>query len=488
MTGAPTFHDHPTHGQITAAPEKDVQVDGDPNLDPDDAYVTFSSLRNQAPEGWRMYTHPRGSVYFRHIRCRLAVDEDIRIPVNLNKAEEFCAKYVPHTLPEGMEACMAYGVDASTCLFVNHKQCVAGYDISKLKGSVLRSLSADSLLRFRRLYWNFMKNHPSHHPCSEEGYREAIDTLRSYYHDHLIDGSRSVGPFSKTECEQLLEVLYRNKEDMGQSQPSAISFLGWILTDIYSFRTGQRYGQITWTEMRSYRKALYRPPEFSPQESFMTKMLLQVIIHGPFFGIPQTYLAHIKKASEFRGHLAGLRQSWESYTRQLVQEYSDFILIATVLLSATVGLLTINDIETVARAAALVAAFASLSSMTVGVFFVWRHQRSNTEMPSSFTYLHNARNNTFGLSGHAILLSLPPVLLVWSIIAFGAGALAYTLQDVSPASVSAWVVLGIFVVVFMATIVGLYTFSTIWSWQSRDVWWRSLIPWLRCSRVDTIPE
>lgn len=91
-----------------------------------------------------MYTHPRGSVYFHNILSRLTVDEDIRIPANLTKAEEFCAKYVPKTLPEDIEACMAYGVDASTCLFVNHKQCAAGYDISKLKGSVLRSLSADN--------------------------------------------------------------------------------------------------------------------------------------------------------------------------------------------------------------------------------------------------------------------------------------------------------------------------------------------------------
>ncbi|KAI1796251.1 hypothetical protein LXA43DRAFT_989002 [Ganoderma leucocontextum] len=435
-----------------------------------------------------MYTHPRGSIYFRNVQYKLTVDQDIRVPANLSKAEAFCAKYVPQSLPEAMEACMAYGVDASTCLFVNHKQCVAGYDTFKLTGSTLRTLSVDNLLRFRRLYWNFMKNHPSHHPCHEEGYREAIDALRAYYHDHLINGSRSVGPFSRSECEQMLEVLYRDKDDTGEIQPSAISLLGWILTDVYSFRTGQRYGQITWTEMRSYRKALYKPPEFSPQESFATKMLLQAIIHGPFFGIPQTYLAHIKKASEFRGHLAGLRQSWESYTRQLVQEFSDFILIATVLLSATVGLLTINDIDSVARAAALFATFASLGSITIGVFFVWRHQRSNTEMPSSFTYLHNARNNAFGLSGHAILLSLPPVLLVWSIIAFTAGTLAYTLQDVSPASASAWVVLAIFVVVFVVTVVGLYTFSTIWSWHSRNVWWRSLIHWSRPSPVTTIPE
>ena len=56
---------------------------------------------------------------------------------------------------------------------------------------------------------------------------------------------------------------------------------------------------------------------------------LALIINGPCFGIPQTYLAHIKTASEFRGHLAGLRESWQSYTRQLVREYSDFILVVS---------------------------------------------------------------------------------------------------------------------------------------------------------------
>ena len=94
-----------------------------------------------------------------------------------------------------------------------------------------------------------------------------------------------------------------------------------------SFRTGQRYGQITWTELRTFRKTLYHPPEFAAKESFTTKLFLNILINGPFFGIPQTYLAHIKKASEFRGHLAGLRKSWENYTQGLIREYSDFILI-----------------------------------------------------------------------------------------------------------------------------------------------------------------
>ena len=84
-----------------------------------------------------------------------------------------------------------------------------------------------------------------------------------------------------------------------------------------------------------------------------------------------------------------------------------------------------------------------------------------------FTYLHNARNNAFGLSGHAIVLSLPPVLLVWSIIAFTAAALGYALQDVSQfPEVSSWVVLAVFVVVLAAVMIGVYTFSTIWRWKN----------------------
>lgn len=40
------------------------------------------------------------------------------------------------------------------------------------------------------------------------------------FSDHLIDGSRSVGPFSKSECEQLLGVLYRDK---GESNVTGVA-------------------------------------------------------------------------------------------------------------------------------------------------------------------------------------------------------------------------------------------------------------------------
>ncbi|TFK94669.1 hypothetical protein K466DRAFT_246215 [Polyporus arcularius HHB13444] len=471
-----TVHDNP---DLTDAPSKqaDRVAEGE-CIGEDDAYVTISSLSKAAPEDWTMYTHPRGSMYFRHKPSGVIVDEDIRISANAEKVADFCAECGQLNLPDYMEAHMAYGVDASVRLYVNHKQCVAGYILEKFHGGAIKDLSVDGLLRARRLYWSFINQHPSHRPCHPRGFIDAIDALRYYHHDHLIDGSHSIAPFSKAECEQLLEILQREKENDSTALPSVSSLVAWILRDVYSFRTGQRYGQLTWTELRAYRRAIYQPVDFTPKESLVKKLFLTVVINGPFFAIPQTYLAHIKMASEFRGHLAGLRQNWESYTQGLVREYSDFILIATVLLSSTVGMLTINDVDDIARTAAMLAAFASLGSITVGVFFVWRHQR-NTHMPSSFSYLHNARNNPFGLSGHAILLSLPPVLLVWSIIAFTASVLAYALQDILrwPTLVPQWIVLTSFVIVLVGVMIGVYTFSTIWNWQSRETWWRRLLWW-----------
>ncbi|KAI0832560.1 hypothetical protein BC628DRAFT_1310168 [Trametes gibbosa] len=438
----------------------------------EDAYITISHLTSIAPPGWISHVHPRGAVYWTNPSHRVVVDDDIRVPAILQKATQFCAQCSQLDLSDGMEAHMIGAMDASFCLFINHKQCAAGYDLANIRTKAIRNMQMGALLRARRLYWNFISYHPSHRPCPRQGFDEAIDALRSYYHEHLSVGMRCFAPFAKAECEELLRVLHSAKDDE-RDLPAAIAMVGWVLKDVYSFRSADKYGQVTREQHKSYRQSIWQAPELTREPSALTRFVVRCLIHGPFFGIPQTYLEHVKSASEFRGHLAGLKQSWEAYTLQLVREYSDFILIATVLLSATVGLLTINDIGEACRVAAMLSAFAALGSMTIGVFFVWRHQR-NTRMPSSFSYLHNARNNALGLSGHALLLSLPPVLLVWSIVGFTAATLAYAMQDAARAST--WVVLGLFVLLLALIMAGLYTFSTIWHWQSQESWW-TLFSW-----------
>jgi hypothetical protein len=71
-----------------------------------------------------------------------------------------------------------------------------------------------------------------------------------------------------------------------------------------------------------------------------------------------------------------------------------------------------------------------------------------------------------------MFLSLPPVLLVWGIIAFAIGFIAYTAQDLSGVSRTgrwdaAWVALTVSLLMLLAVALGLYAFARMWS-TSRD--------------------
>lgn len=98
-----------------------------------------------------------------------------------------------------------------------------------------------------------------------------------------------------------------------------------------SFRHAERHGRFTYPQFKTYQQSLRHPPYVPPTSSRLSQILLSILVNGPFFGIPQTYLEHVRKASEFPGRLSGLGQNWEKYTQQLTQEYSDFILVVSIL-------------------------------------------------------------------------------------------------------------------------------------------------------------
>ncbi|RXW24594.1 hypothetical protein EST38_g1226 [Candolleomyces aberdarensis] len=156
------------------------------------------------------------------------------------------------------------------------------------------------------------------------------------------------------------------------------------------------------------------------------------------------------------------------------------------MIRATVGFLSINDISNGARLAATVSALTSMSSIIIGVFSIWRHQ-ANTSTKHSYTYMHNVQHSAFGIPGHAILLSLPPTLLVWAIVGFTVAILAYVVQGVTTADIwskiSAWTLLAIFVILLSAVILALYTFSIIWTLQRRKpLYWQNILQAVKGNR------
>ncbi|KAF9498484.1 hypothetical protein BDN71DRAFT_1587501 [Pleurotus eryngii] len=456
------------------------------------------------PDDWTLCVHPQGWIYFYNAKCKVVIDADLRDTDVCRKATDFCSMGLPD-LAEGTEMHVQFldhfsGNDnrvemepAPLCLLVNHAQCVASY-ISGLPDAknvdlnlppldpnkcmyipfLLEMVASGSrnplylnrgpVNKLRRMYWNYLWNHPAHAPLPERAMKDATDAIAWFYTDNLISGRRSVVPFSKKECEELSEVLKGFNLSQSDGSVAKIVFLSWLLREVCSFRDAEQYGQLTRKEGKDLRLARHdsRPVVRKPGQFILP--VLGIIMNILFFGIPWAYLAHIEDTTKFKGRLEYMQNNWECYINRLVREYSHFLLISTVLLSATVSFLAIEDINQVARVGATISAFASLGSIIVGVFSIWKHQ-INTTTGGSFTYMHNARQKFLGHHGHAMLLSLPAVLLIWAITTFTLAMVAYTLQGITDLDVydlkSSWIVVCSFIVVLYA--------ETFTGWLLADV-------------------
>ncbi|KAF8974342.1 hypothetical protein BDZ97DRAFT_1911538 [Flammula alnicola] len=384
---------------------------------------TFTAHEKEAASeilGWTLCVHSQGWIYFYNSSLKVVTDQDIRQPKLLKMTEDLCSQYPLSELSEGMEVHIQHihvqtqmsgsELASSFNIAINHTYCVASYNLDEVKADNSCLLGPTRLNRCRRLYWNYLWNHPVHVPAPPRALEDASDALTWFYTDNLISGARSTVPFSKSECEELSRLI-------GELSLAKTIFLAWLLREICSFRDAECWGQHTQRESQTIRKQRKSPVHAAYNLHPVKLAIINFIVNFIFFGIPHTYRAHVKITSEYRGRLSNVQKNWEGYIERLVREYSHFLLISTVLLSATVGFLAVPGIPEGAQVAATISTFASLGSIIVGVFSIWRHQ-ANTKTADSFTYMHNVQHSFLGLYGHAILLSLPPTLLVWAILLF----------------------------------------------------------------------
>jgi hypothetical protein len=79
-----------------------------------------------------------------------------------------------------------------------------------------------------------------------------------------------------------------------------------------------------------------------------------------------------------------------------------------------------------------------------------------------------------------MFLSLPPVLLVWGIIAFAIGFIAYTAQDLVVGNSdkgqwdAAWIAISISLFVLLVVVLSLYTLAGMWN-TGRDWFRRNIV-------------
>jgi len=108
--------------------------------------------------------------------------------------------------------------------------------------------------------------------------------------------------------------------------------------------------------------------------------------------------------------------------------------------------------------------------------------------------MHNAQHSYLGFHGHALLLSLPPALLVWAILTFTLSIIVSAMNAIAGGGVwvrvSSWTIFGIFIVLLVTVLLALYTFSIIYKFHRPTVrmWLRIPAIWKRSSRASVIVE
>ncbi|KDQ08467.1 hypothetical protein BOTBODRAFT_191740 [Botryobasidium botryosum FD-172 SS1] len=375
------------------------------------------------PPGWLQHTHPAGWVYFSAPALRFLTDKDIRDPDTYADLLPACTDHAACALPAHIEILFH---DAQIS-FVNHATRLISPALADVLGPGAAELPLQNRLFCHVLYWQHVRQHPSHRRLDKRAEREALAALEWPTIAGLIGNEGYKAAFSREDSAELRSSLLA----CASGSPAKTVLIAWILESHYQHCVFIDHGQFTHHDFRdNLRPYSSSSPSSSSQFSFSLSAILYKILTTTIilllFGTPENYLAHLDELSA-KPAWSDVRSGtlWRTYVQKLVKEWSDFNLVATVLLSATVAFLAVPGIDRITRIAALISVLCALGSIAIGLYLVWRHQ-TQTKYDAECNYLENI-HTSFGTLPIAILLSLPLALLIWAILSFSISIITYTL-------------------------------------------------------------
>jgi hypothetical protein len=141
----------------------------------------------------------------------------------------------------------------------------------------------------------------------------------------------------------------RHSADSRDSSPGRTAFFSWLLKVVCTYvqckhlsftyltllrnslgssRVFEQYGRHTYTQWKEHyvERTPSGPLPSAPFPGYI-QVPLTFVINAFFFSIPKLYLEHIKEVSQYHGRLDTVQDIWDKYTRQIVKDYQDFLLV-----------------------------------------------------------------------------------------------------------------------------------------------------------------
>ncbi|OAX39078.1 hypothetical protein K503DRAFT_690330 [Rhizopogon vinicolor AM-OR11-026] len=410
---SPTESYHYNVSQPTPQRAQPARPDGNGSAH---TYSYGSVSRPYVARGWIEQALPHGAKYFVNPRVQATTDVDLR---NLTKLEAVMSVVeAAGSAPEGCEMWVREGPVAKkgwrrqkkaagpVISWVDHRVRRVSSEIPSVDGIIFSG--EDDRLDEEYRYWAFVECHPAHISLPPSARQEAVDTLHWSYTDPLLAHPQPVPPpFSQDECQKLLRHL---------NDPSLLS------TTTHTRMIARILLRVAhWRQMhfRPHKPLphdvpiMQRPKRHVPAGRMFFDIIVGILCLGiPFFLVDRsTYGGHLDLESGMASHTSG--------SMFLVGACA--CLVAAVILSASVTLMTLPGMHGIARTAGLIAIMCSVLSMITSFISIIRYK---AELAHG---THTSGSEGFVLlSRRSVLQSLPLVFLAYSVAGFITGVVIYS--------------------------------------------------------------
>ncbi|KAI0690265.1 hypothetical protein BC835DRAFT_1365422 [Cytidiella melzeri] len=375
--------------------------------------------------GWVEHLLPDSSLYYSHRNLRVVTEVDLRNAKKLEAVSQYLDKKRPSEPalpPPGWElwlrdnSKLAFDFIPVQC-WISHKDRILTMDPPMTPaGEIVAGLSDDDRVDVEYRYWTYVESHPAHEPLPANAHAEALDALTWCYTECLLPSERTVPPaFTPQECQELMTLLKAGSNGSPGNTIVHNRIVARVLLRQAQWR--QHY----------FRPAKPLPNEFSkgpvPQSAnrrmTFRRAVLDVVMSILCLGIPYLFMDRSNR------HRVDEESGLRSQGPFLIIS-SCACLVAAVILSASVTLLTLPGLDDLARLAGMIAILFSASSMVSSVVALFKFK---ADMERTVVYVGG--EGLMILSKRSIVMSLPVVFLAWAIAAFVTGITFYSFRGVT---------------------------------------------------------
>ncbi|KAJ7794436.1 hypothetical protein B0H13DRAFT_2171324 [Mycena leptocephala] len=350
----------------------------------------------------------------------------------------------------------------------------------------------------QKLYWTYISTHPAHAERSMAGWmatahKQALVYLK-WCSFEALTSSTAKTPFPLKHSQDIANLLRSLPEDSADAETLAASEVLAVDTQASSSQAADR-------RLHSHGKA----PEVSAAESAaresykLQKTLIAKVLAAKYsqqgavdassetnrpakpskaldalfwivdFASLGSFLRYLRRLEEVRDTLLTDDQ-WRDHIWRLVKEWEEFNLISTVLLSASAGILALNNIGGVPRTAILISILSAFGSITTGLYCISMYQprapnsRDSVDRTNAMDVFQYTQY-TLTHKGIALVLGLPMAFLVWSLASFMVGIIAFNIVGTETSghvSPLAYAVVSVAAAVFLLIALAFYSLSRLW--------------------------